>query len=99
MILASACLPTLFKNVEIYGVPYWDGGYIGKLPLYPLFRTTKSRDVLIVQINPIERNKTPKTVHAIQNRIHEILFNSPLLRELRGIKFVHRIEATEKFNP
>src|SRR5215470_17793527 len=28
-IMASACLPFLFRAVEIDGVPYWDGGYLG----------------------------------------------------------------------
>ena len=98
MILASACLPTLFKAVEIDGVHYWDGGYVGNPPLYPLFHTTKSRDVLIVQVNPIERNKTPKTAREIQNRIDEISFNSSLLRELRGIEFVHRLLQEKKLD-
>ena len=98
MILASACLPTLFKAVEIDGVPYWDGGYVGNPPLYPLFHTTKTRDVLIVQVNPIERNETPKTAREIQNRIDEISFNSSLLRELRGIEFVHRLLQEKKLD-
>ena len=90
MVLASGCLPTHFQAVEIDGVPYWDGGYVGNPPMYPLFHTTKSKDVLIVQINPIERNETPKTAREIQNRVNEISFNSSLLRELRAIDFVTR---------
>lgn len=90
MVLASACLPSVFQAVEIDGVPYWDGGYVGNPPMYPLFHTTKSKDVLIVQINPIERNETPKSAQEIQNRVSEISFNSSLLRELRGIDFVTR---------
>lgn len=90
MILASACLPSYFQAVEIDGVPYWDGGYVGNPPLYPLFRTTKSKDIAIVQINPVERNETPKSAIEIQNRINEISFNSSLLRELRAIEFVTR---------
>ncbi|QEY59219.1 patatin-like phospholipase family protein [Pseudomonas sp. C27(2019)] len=90
MVLASACLPSYFQAVEIDGVPYWDGGYVGNPPMYPLFHTTQSKDILIVQINPIERNETPKTAQEIQNRVNEISFNSSLLRELRGIDFVTR---------
>ncbi|MGP4714407.1 MULTISPECIES: patatin-like phospholipase family protein [unclassified Psychrobacter] len=90
MLLASACLPSYFQAVEIDGVPYWDGGYVGNPPLYPLFHTTKSKDIMIVQINPIERNETPKSAIEIQNRINEITFNSSLLRELRAIDFVSR---------
>lgn len=98
MILASACLPSLYQAVEIDGVPYWDGGYVGNPPLYPLFHTTKSRDVLIVQVNPIERNETPKTALDIQNRVNEISFNSSLLRELRSVEFVHRLLKEHKLD-
>ena len=98
MILASACLPTLYQAVEIDGVPYWDGGYVGNPPMYPLFHTTKSRDVLIVQVNPIERNETPKTAREIQNRVDEISFNSSLLRELRAIEFVARLVRENKLD-
>lgn len=90
MLLASACLPSYFQAVEIDGVPYWDGGYVGNPPMYPLFHTTKSNDIVIVQINPIERSETPKSAVEIQNRINEISFNSSLLRELRAIDFVTR---------
>lgn len=98
MLLASACLPTYFQAVEIDGVPYWDGGYVGNPPLYPLFDTTKSRDAIIVQINPIERNETPKSAQEIQNRINEISFNSSLLRELRAIDFVTRQLREDKLD-
>ncbi len=101
MILASACLPTIYQAVEVDGIPYWDGGFSGNPPLFPLFQTTESQDIVIVQVNPIERHEVPKTAKEIQNRINEISFNSSLLRELRSIEFVHRhrIEATEKINP
>ena len=29
VLLASACLPTMFQAVEIDGEHYWDGGYVG----------------------------------------------------------------------
>ncbi|MGO2132534.1 MAG: patatin-like phospholipase family protein [Halomonas sp.] len=98
MVLASACLPSIYQAVEIDGVPYWDGGYVGNPPLYPLYHSTKSKDILVVQINPVERNETPKTAMEIQNRINEISFNSSLLRELRGIDFVHRLLNDNKLD-
>ncbi|MCW8890837.1 MAG: patatin-like phospholipase family protein [Sedimenticola sp.] len=91
MVLASACLPTLYQAVEIEGVPYWDGGFVGNPPLYPLYDDAKSRDIIIVQINPVTRHETPKTARDIHNRINEISFNTSLLRELRSIEFVHRL--------
>jgi NTE family protein len=90
-VLASACLPNLFPAVEIGGEPYWDGGYVGNPPLFPLFYETATDDVLLVQINPIERRTTPATASEIQNRLTEITFNANLLSELRAIDFVARL--------
>jgi len=90
-VLASACLPTVFKSVEIDGEYYWDGGYTSNPALYPLFYKTASDDILIVQINPIERATVPTDISQIQNRLSEITFNSGLLAELRAIDFVNRL--------
>jgi len=91
MLMASACLPNLYKSVEIDGEIYWDGGYMGNPPIFPLFYHTAIADIMIVQINPIERDEEPKTAREIHNRINEISFNSSLLRELRTIDFVTRL--------
>ncbi len=90
-ILASACLPFLFRAIEIDGEAYWDGGYMGNPALFPLFNLEGSRDIVIVVVNPIERAEVPRTARDILNRINEISFNSSLLRELRAINFVRRL--------
>lgn len=90
-LMASACLPTVFQAVEIDGVPYWDGGYLGNPAIYPLFQGAETRDVVLVQINPVERRETPRTREEIQNRLNEITFNANLMRELRAIDFVDRL--------
>lgn len=90
-LMASACLPQLFQAVEIDGVPYWDGGYMGNPALFPLFAVEQTRDILIVQLNPIVRNGAPKTAGDIIARANEITFNASLLRELRAIEFVARL--------
>jgi NTE family protein len=87
-VLASACLPFMFQAVEIDGEHYWDGGYMGNPPLYPLFYHTKTPDVLIVQINPINIPELPKTAQTILDRINTLSFNSSLMREMRAIHFV-----------
>lgn len=89
--MASACLPFLFQAVEINGVPYWDGGYMGNPPLFPFFHGSPSDDILIVQINPIQRKGTPRRATEIENRLNEITFNSSLIHELRAIDFVRRL--------
>jgi NTE family protein len=91
VIMASACLPFLFRAVEIDGVPYWDGGYMANPAIFPFFNATETEDVLIVQINPVERIATPHTQTEIMNRINEITFNSSLLAEFRAIEFVRRL--------
>ncbi|MEZ5922651.1 MAG: patatin-like phospholipase family protein [Parvularculaceae bacterium] len=91
VILASTCLPFLFKAVEIDCEHYWDGGYMGNPVLFPFIYSAETRDVLIVHVNPIERQKLPVTAPEIMNRINEISFNSSLLRELRAISFVHKL--------
>jgi NTE family protein len=91
VIMASACLPMVFHAVEIDGIPYWDGGYMGNPAIFPFFRTTATEDVLIVQINPIERRTTPRTQDEIMNRVNEITFNSSLIAEYRAIEFATRL--------
>ena len=91
VVLASACLPFMFQAVEIDGEPYWDGGYMGNPALFPLIYNCDSRDMVIVQINPIMRSETPKTARDILNRINEISFNSSLMREMRAISFVTKL--------
>src|ERR1700675_2320554 len=90
-VMASACLPSLFRAVEIDGVPYWDGGYLGNPVIFPFFRSTTAEDVLVVQINPLVREKTPTSSSEIINRINEITFNSSLIDEYRAIDFVARL--------
>ena len=96
-ILASACLPTLFKAVDLYDSEtgqveaFWDGGYTGNPALFPLFDGGLPDDIVIININPLEREDLPVTPKQIQNRINEISFNSSLLRELRAIEFVQRL--------
>lgn len=91
VVMASACLPFLFQAVEIDGVPYWDGGYLGNPAIFPFFHTTATEDVLLVQLNPLERKITPTSSHEIMNRVNEITFNSSLLSEYRAIDFVARL--------
>jgi NTE family protein len=90
-VMASACLPYIYKAVEIDGEYYWDGGYSGNPSLFPLFYGTKTNDIVIIHINPIERAAPPILSAEIYNRINEISFNSALLKEFRAIEFVHKL--------
>lgn len=91
VVMASACLPFLFQAVNVDGDDYWDGGYSGNPVLFPFAYRCTSRDVVIVQINPLGCRKTPRTAREILNRVNEITFNSNLMGELRAIDFVGRL--------
>ena len=41
-VMASACLPMLFRAVEIDGEAYWDGGYSGNPAIHPLIYRCQS---------------------------------------------------------
>ena len=91
VLLASACLPTMFQAVEIDGEPYWDGGYSGNPTMTPLIRECHASDTIIVPINPVERPGTPRSARDILNRLNEISFNSATIKELRMIALLRRV--------
>jgi len=91
VLLASACLPTLFQAIEIDGESYWDGGYSGNPTITPLVRECRSRDTILVQINPVERPQSPRSARDILNRLNEVSFNAVLLKELRMIALLRQV--------
>jgi NTE family protein len=98
-VMASACLPTVFQAVEVEGEHYWDGGYSGNPAIHPLIYQCRSRDVVLVQINPIRRDKLPTTSGEIMDRLNEITFNAALIAEMRAIDFVKRLLQEGKLDP
>ena len=90
-VLASACLPFLHQAVEIDGEAYWDGGYMGNPAIFPLIYDTEARDILLVQINPINHGEVPRTAQEIIDRLNTLTFNSSLMREMRAIAFVTKL--------
>ncbi|MCI4648373.1 patatin-like phospholipase family protein [Phaeodactylibacter sp.] len=89
-VMASACLPEVFKAVTIDGEDYWDGGFMGNPPIYPLL-DAGCQDILLVQINPINIDRTPQTSSEIRDRVNELSFNSSLMLEMRRIAFVDKL--------
>ncbi|MCK8786238.1 patatin-like phospholipase family protein [Roseomonas sp. NAR14] len=100
VLMASACLPTLFQAVEIDGEHYWDGGYAGNPTITPLVRDGgRADDLILIAINPVERPGTPRTAAEIQNRLNEISFNAATIKELRGIALLQQLLATLDVRP
>jgi NTE family protein len=91
VLLASACLPTMFQAIEIDGEPYWDGGFSGNPTITPLIRESSAEDTILVQINPRERLGTPRTATEILNRLNEVSFNATLMKELRMIALMRQV--------
>lgn len=94
-VMASACLPFLYKAVEIEGEAYWDGGYMGNPALFPLVDECDARDLVIVQINPMEREEVPRRARDILNRLNEITFNASLIKDLRAIMLLKELIDAE----
>src|SRR5262249_6891541 len=53
-LMASACLPFLSQAVKVGEEYYWDGGYSGNPVIYPLIYHSNCKDIVLVQINPLE---------------------------------------------
>ncbi|MEP7281366.1 MAG: patatin-like phospholipase family protein [Rubrivivax sp.] len=98
-LLASSCLPQLFRAVSIDGEPYWDGGYSGNPALWPLIYQTAATDLLLVKVSPLQRAGTPETAAEIADRVNEITFNAGLVAEMRAIHFVQRLLADGRVDP
>ena len=86
-VLASACLPLLFQAVQIDGEYYWDGGYMGNPPIFPLISNTSLHDIVLIKINSINISSVPTTARDIADRVNEISFNSSLINEMKLIHY------------
>jgi NTE family protein len=85
-VLASACLPQVHPAITIDGEPYWDGGFSANPPLVALVEGSPARDLVLVQINPLRAERTPRTPLEIRNRMAEIAFGRPLAEELERLR-------------
>jgi NTE family protein len=94
-VMASACLPTVFASVEVEGELYWDGSFTANPPLAPLVAANAAQDLLVVQINPISRTETPRSVADISNRANELAFNISFVREMNALLHNHAVPDEE----
>jgi NTE family protein len=95
-IIASSCVPFLFQAARIDGEFFWDGGSIGNPAIFPLIYDARSRDVVIVHLEPVAREGCPTTFLEIMNRFNEVSFNSSLMREMRAIAFINGLVEAGK---
>jgi NTE family protein len=115
VVMASACLPFLFRAVEVEGEPYWDGSFSGCPPLSPLVNGAHAREIVLVQTHSLASEEVPTSAPDILDRAVEMAFNAVLQQELKAIELynqlvisrasgqqpvrVHRIEAQELLAP
>ena len=93
-IMASACLPLVFQAVEIDGEAYWDGCYMDNPSLFPLVDESDARDLIIVQIDPIQQ-QAGRTARDILERLNEITFNASLISDVRTITMIKNLIEAE----
>jgi len=97
-LLASACLPSLHRPIEIGGEAYWDGGLSANPPLYPLLHHCSARDVMVVLLHPSTRDDLPVAAEQIRQRLTEISFASAFFAELNGLVLA-KLEAERAVFP
>ena len=105
-VLASAAVPELFPAVELHGHAHWDGLFSQNPPVMDLMTVSADRkpdELWVIQINPQEREETPRSLVDIADRRNELAGNISLNQELRFIRWINRwIEAghlpTESFS-
>ena len=98
VLLASACLPSIQRAVEIDGEPYWDGGLAANPPIFPLVHRCAARDIVVVILNASRHPDIPKTSDEIWHRLNEISFSSSFFTELQGLALATR-EAEQSLFP
>jgi NTE family protein len=58
-------------------------------------RECRSKDTILVQINPVERPESPRSARDILNRLNEVSFNAVLLKELRMMALLRKVAHAE----
>ena len=110
-VMASSCLPFIFKTVEVNGEPYWDGSFSGCPSLAPLIKDKHVSDIVLVQVHQSRIDEVPTSATDILDRATELSFQSILRLELQNLELhnrliqagksdrkpitLHRIEAAE----
>lgn len=84
-LVASACLPSLNKAVEIDGELYWDGGWAGNPVMYPLIEETSAQDIFVILLQPLEQTEAPRRAQEISTRVAELGFSSAFTREMQEV--------------
>ncbi|MBY0461893.1 MAG: patatin-like phospholipase family protein, partial [Alphaproteobacteria bacterium] len=91
VLLASACLPSMFQAVQVDGEYYWDGGFIANPAIYPLINECSTSDIIVIQLTKTYCDEIPKTKAGISERLTEITLNGCIVHEMRAIYFITKL--------
>ena len=97
MLLASAAVPSLTKAVEIDDRAYWDGLFSDNPPTNELVDHHQvgvdriPDQIWVIQINPKQRSRIPRTPAEITDRRNEMIGNQSLYHDLAHICFVNKL--------
>ncbi len=91
-VLASSCLPTLHRAIEIDGIAYWDGGFSANPDLVTLAGESPIADTLVVLVNPFVRHGLPTGAREISSHANRLTFNAPLLRDIQILEVAKQAE-------
>jgi NTE family protein len=89
-ILASTAIPNLFRSVHVDGGTYWDGLFSQNPPVRELVDAGPD-EIWVIQINPTEIDREPRTVTEIADRRNELSGNLSLHQELHFIENIDRM--------
>ena len=89
VLLASACLPSMHRTVEIDGEAYWDGGLSANPPVRPLLYECEASEIVLVLLHA-DRREVPVSAEDIAARWTELSFSAALFSELEGISLAKR---------
>lgn len=89
-VLASCCLPTIHRAVEIEGQAYWDGGFSANPELLTIAAESPQSDTLLVQLSPLTYAGTPRDAREIAAQVNRLTFNAPLISQVDQILLMRR---------
>ena len=87
VLLATSCLPTVFRAPRIDGEAYWDGGYAANPAVFPLLEPGRAQDTLLVLLTPLrlEPLASAGAARHIHTRSAELTFTTAFRREMQAL--------------
>jgi len=94
-VMASACVPVLFKPLEIDGVHYVDGGLFRNFPVSVI---RDSCDTVIgVNVSPLIADKYSKSIIGVAERTYHFVFRANTLHEKSLCDVLVEVEEAMQF--